>query len=135
MTQRKSIETVLRRYADAWGANDAKAIVDCYHNDVVFHYFGRNPLAGTHRGKAACLAVLKQIRERTQRRLLEVLDVSTGDTYGFVIARERFERNGHATDVTRVLKYTVKDDKIAECWVYDQDQALIDSYFAAKDGA
>ena len=58
-TPDSSIYAVVRRYADAWAANDLRAIVDCYHDDVVFHYFGRNPLAGTHRGKAACLAVLK----------------------------------------------------------------------------
>ena len=123
------IYAVMRRYADAWAASDGKAIVDCYHDDVVFYYFGRNPLSGTHRSKAACLAVLKQVRERTNRQLLQVLDVSAGDTFGFVVARERFEREGRVAEVVRVLKYTVRDDKIAECWVYDQDQELIDSYF------
>ena len=63
------ILAVVQRYAQAWAANDLKAIVDCYHDEVVFHYFGRSPLAGTHRGKAACLAVLKQVKERTNRRL------------------------------------------------------------------
>lgn len=44
------IYIVVKRYADAWAANDMKSIVDCYHDEVVFHYFGQNPLAGTHRG-------------------------------------------------------------------------------------
>jgi hypothetical protein len=51
-----SIYSGVKRYADAWVANDLRAIVDSYHDEVVFHYFGRSPLAGTHRGKAACLA-------------------------------------------------------------------------------
>jgi uncharacterized protein len=129
LNQHNTIYAVMRRYADAWVANDGKAIIDCYHDDVAFYYFGRNPLAGTHRGKPACLAVLKQVRERTNRRLLEILDVSAGGRFGFVVARERFDREGRVADVVRVLKYTVRDDKIAECWVYDQDQDLIDSYF------
>lgn len=37
------ILTVVQRYAQAWAANDLKAIVDCYHDEVVFHYFGRSP--------------------------------------------------------------------------------------------
>jgi ketosteroid isomerase-like protein len=57
------VESVARRYADAWVKNDLEVIIDSYHDEVVFHYFGRSPLAGTHRGKAACLALLKQVRE------------------------------------------------------------------------
>jgi hypothetical protein len=72
--------------------------------------------------------VLKQVREKTNRRLLEILDVSAGEKFGFVVAREQFEREGRVAEVVRVLKYTVRDDKLAECWVYDQDQELIDSY-------
>jgi hypothetical protein len=51
------VESVARRYADAWVKNDLEVIIDSYHDEVVFHYFGRSPLAGTHRGKAACLAL------------------------------------------------------------------------------
>jgi uncharacterized protein len=130
VSHQNAIYAVMRRYADAWAANDGKTIIDCYHDDIVFYYFGRNPLAGTHRGKAACLAVLKQVRERTNRRLLEILDVSAGERFGFVVARERFEREGRVTEMVRALKYTVREDKIAECWVYDQDQDLIDTYFS-----
>jgi uncharacterized protein len=124
------ILTVVRRYADAWVANDVATIIDCYHDEIVFHYFGRSPLAGVHRGKAACLAALKQIRERTQRKLLAVHDVLAGGEYGVLLARERFERGGNVAEVERLLKYTVRDGKLAGCWVYDEDQRLIDEFFA-----
>src|SRR5687768_326935 len=88
------IYAVVRRYADAWAANDLAGVIDSYHDDIVFHYFGNNPLAGVHRGKTACLAVLKQIRERANRRLLSIRDVLAGNLFGVVIALERFERNG-----------------------------------------
>lgn len=120
------IYRAVRRYADAWAANDFATIVEAYHDEIVFHYFGRNPLAGVHRGKAACLAVLKQIREKTNRKLLEIVDVQAGQRYGLVVARERFERAGNSVEVERLLKYTVRDGKLAECWVYDEDQRLID---------
>ena len=132
MTSKNTAEilNVVRRYADAWVANDVATIIDCYHDEIVFHYFGRSPLAGVHRGKAACLAVLKQIRERTQRRLLAVHDVLAGAEYGVVLARERFERGAKVAEVERLLKYSVRDGKLAECWVYDEDQRLIDEFFA-----
>lgn len=130
MSTSKNIHEVVQRYADAWAANDVVTVLDCYHDDIVFHYFGRHPLAGEHRGKAACLDVLKQVRQRTNRKLLAIRDVLVGERFGAVLALERFERDGEQVEVERLLKYTVRDGKLAECWVYDEDQALMDRMFA-----
>jgi len=124
------VYTVVKRYADAWAANDLRAIVDCYHDEVVFHYFGRSPLAGTHRGKAACLGVLKRVREMTNRKLITIRDVLAGEHFGLIVALEQFERNGTAVEIERLLKYKVRDGRLAECWVYDEDQRLIDEYWS-----
>ncbi len=126
------ITAVVQRYATAWAANDVRAIFDCYHDDIVFHYFGRNPLAGTHRGKPACLAVLKQVGQKTKRKLVAIKDVMAGEHFGAVLAVERFEKEegGESVVVERLLRYTVKDGKLAECWVYDEDQRLVDDWLA-----
>jgi uncharacterized protein len=124
------IYPIVKRYADAWVANDVKAIVDSYHDEVVFHYFGRSPLAGTHRGKSACLAILKQARERTNRRLLSIRDGLAGEHFGLIVAVERFERDGTSVEIERMLRYRVRDGKLAECWIYDEDQRLVDEYWA-----
>jgi len=124
------IDTIVRRYADAWAANDLPAIVDSYHDEVVFHYFGRSPLAGTHRGKATCLSVLKQVRERTNRRLIEIRDVLAGERFGLIVAVERFERDGASIEIERLLRYRVRDGKLSECWIYDEDQRRVDEFLA-----
>lgn len=124
------IYAVVKRYADAWAANDVRTIVDSYHENVVFHYFGRSPLAGVHRGKAACLAILKQVREKTNRRLISIRDVLAGEHFGLIVAVERFERNGTSVEIERLLRYTVRDGKLAECWIYDEDQRLVDEFWA-----
>jgi uncharacterized protein len=129
MTTSVEIHAVVKRYADAWVANDLRAIVDSYHDEVVFHYFGRSPLAGTHRGKAACLAILKQVREKTNRRLVSVRDVLAGEHFGVIVAVERFERAGASVEIERLLRYSVRDGKLAECWIYDEDQRLVDEYW------
>jgi uncharacterized protein len=122
------IYRVVKSYADAWIANDLKAIVDSYHDEVIFHYFGRSPLAGTHVGKPACLAILKKVREKTNRALISVRDVLVGEHFGLIIALERFEKQGVSVQLERMLKYRVRDGKLAECWVYDTDQRLVDEY-------
>jgi len=42
------------------------------------------------------------------------------------LAREQFSHDGKTTDMQRLLVYSILDDRLHECWVYDQDQALID---------
>lgn len=106
------ILAVVQRYAQAWAANDLKAIVDCYHDEVVFHYFGCSPLAGTHRGKAACLAVLKQVKERTNRQLVAIRDVLAGEHFGLIVAVEQFEHQGRPVELERQLRYAVRDGKL-----------------------
>jgi len=125
------IRAVVQRYAQAWAANDLKAIVDCYHDEVVFRYFGRSPLAGTHRGKAACLAVLKQVKARTNRRLVAIRDVLAGEHFGLIVAVEQFEHQGRPVELERQLRYAVKDGKLSECWIYDEDQRWVDEVLSS----
>lgn len=126
----EDIYRVVRRYADAWAANDLKGIIESYHDDVVFHYAGNNPLSGTHRGKPACLAVLKQVKQKTGRRLIAIRDVLAGEVFGLIVAVEEFEHQGRHIQVERLLRYTVRDGKLSECWIHDEDQTLIDEILA-----
>lgn len=120
------VRRVVTRYATAWAAGDFPSIRDCYHEQFTLHYAGNNPLSGVHRGKAACLAVLEEFRNRTRRKLLSVDHIMAGPDRGAVLAREQFSHDGTTTDMQRLLVYTILDDQLYECWVYDQDQALID---------
>jgi ketosteroid isomerase-like protein len=115
------------RYAAAWLAGDRPALAACYHEDFALHYFGSNPLAGHHAGKPASLAVLAEVTRRTNRKLLGIVDILAGPKRGALLVRERFDRDGNAVELERLLVYAVRDDGLlGECWVYDQDQALID---------
>lgn len=126
----EDIYRVVKRYADAWVANDLKGIIDSYHDEVVFHYAGSNPLSGTHRGKPACLAVLKQVKQKTHRKLISIRDVLAGELFGLIVAVEEFEHQGRPAQVERLLRYTVRDGKLSECWIHDSDQVLIDEILA-----
>jgi ketosteroid isomerase-like protein len=118
------------RYAVAWLAGDRPALAACYDDDFTLHYFGRNPLAGDHKGKAAALAVLAEVTRRTNRRLLAIIDIMAGPERGALLVRERFERDGKAAELERLLVYAVRDGLLGECWVYDQDQTLVDAFLA-----
>lgn len=126
MTQKTEIRDAVERYAKAWAAGDMAGIMACYDEDFTLHYGGANALSGDHLGKAAALATLAEFSKRTGRRLVRIVDVMAGDERGVVIAREALGPDDARVEVERVLVYRVKAGLFAECWVYDQDQALID---------
>jgi ketosteroid isomerase-like protein len=121
---------VMHRYAAAWLANERAEIVACYHPDFTLHYAGANPLSGVHRGKPAALAALAAMSQKTARQLLEVIEVMPGARRSAIVVRESFHRDGTMAELERVLVYTVRDDLLFECWVHDQDQALVDRFLA-----
>ena len=128
--RRMANEAAIRRYCEAWKAGDLPALIDCYHDDIVLHYFGRSPLAGDHRGKAAALAVLAKVQQLTNRRLVEIHDALASDDHAIILARERFERDGRTLEANRVLLYHVRDGKLAESWIYDEDQRAVDEMWS-----
>jgi ketosteroid isomerase-like protein len=122
------LDTV-RRYAEAWRANDLAAVFDLYHDDFVLHYFGASPLAGDHAGKQAAISVLVEATQRSGRQLDEIEDVLGGSTFAAIVAREGVGRDTQRV-VRRLFLYKVRDGKLAECWLYDEDQRFIDSLWS-----
>jgi ketosteroid isomerase-like protein len=81
-------------------------------------------------GKAAALAVLARVQQLTNRKLVEIHDVLVSDEHAVVLARERFERDGQQLEMKRVLVYHIRDAKLAEGWVYDDDQRAVDEWWS-----
>ena len=124
------VRAAVTRYATAWLAGDRATIVTCYHDAFTLHYGGQNPLSGTHRGKAAALAALAEVTRRANRKLLAIDDIMAGPHRGAILVREFFSRDGRTAILERLLVYAVHDGLLSECWVYDRDQATVDSFFA-----
>ena len=120
---------VLREYADAWLAGDLERILGAYHEDVVLHYMGDSPLAGTHAGRDAAFAALGQASQRSARRLIEIEDVLVGEALGALLAVE--ELGDPPRRVRRVLLYRVLDGQLRECWLYDEDQRFVDALWSS----
>ncbi len=128
MADAAEIEHVLRGYADAWLAADLERILAAYHEDVVLHYMGQSPLAGTHTGRDAVFAALGQASQRSARRLIEIEDVLVGTDLGAIVAVE--DLGDPPRRVRRVLVYRVADAQLRECWLYDEDQRFVDELWS-----
>lgn len=117
---------VAERYAAAWAADDLSGILDCYADEFTLHYFGSNPFTGDHVGKEAAFAVLLAAGACAPRKLIAVDEILAGPGAAVLVAREEIQVDGTAEVVRRVLRYRVTGDQFTECWLYDEDQDLID---------
>jgi uncharacterized protein len=124
MSSRDEIATTLHADAEAWLAADLDKILASYHDDVVLHYMGESPLAGSHVGRDAVFEVLGQATLRSSRRLIEIEDVLVGSHLGALLAIE--ELGDPPRRMRRVLVYRVEDRRLRECWLYDEDQRYVD---------
>lgn len=123
---------VVRKYADAWAAGDAATVVGLYADDIVLHWFGDNPLAGDHVGKPAALAALGRMSALTKRGAPEVHDVIGSGHHAAILAKERWMDGDTPVELNRVLVFHVRDDKLSECWVYDEDQRRVDEILSRQ---
>ncbi|MDW3220696.1 MAG: nuclear transport factor 2 family protein [Acidimicrobiales bacterium] len=117
---------VTERYCAAWVGGDFESLLDSYADDIVLHYFGANQLSGDHVGKDAAVAALVAGATITTRELLSVDDIMVGDDTSTVVVTERFTRDDESHVLTRVLRYRIEGERFAECWLYDEDQPLVD---------
>ena len=118
--------TVIERYCTAWTNGDLATLVDCYAEDFVLHYFGTSRFAGDHVGRDAALGVLAEVSTIAPRELIAIDEVLTGPGAAAIVVREQLSRNGEIAQLRRVLRYRIEADQLAECWLYDEDQALVD---------
>lgn len=125
----EAIRSVIERYADAWQRRDPAAFA-LYHPQFTIHWFGNNPLSGTHVGAEQVRQALIELTRRTNRTLVKIVATLAGPERGAIIARESFGTGDARVEMDRVLVFTVADDRLRECWVYDADPALLDRYFA-----
>jgi uncharacterized protein len=122
--------SVLRTYADAWLRSDHTVIFACYADDIVAHYGGSSPFAGTHVGRDEFVKVLINVAVRSQRELLAIEAVYDDGATGAIFTREAIIVHGQRHEVLRSLRFRLHDGLIAECWLYDQDQHLVDRAWA-----
>jgi ketosteroid isomerase-like protein len=122
--------SVVRAYTEAWLAGDLGAVVELYHDDLVLHYGGNHALTGDHVGREAALTALLTVQTRTDRVPVAVIDVMGSADHATAWVLERWTVDGEQHELTRVLVYRVADEKLAECWLYDNDSALVDRALA-----
>jgi ketosteroid isomerase-like protein len=122
---------VLAAHLDALSRGDIATAMSSYSNDVVLHYPGRNPLSGDYRGKDRVLALMGRVMELTQGSFRpDVHDILASDDHVAALVTVRAERNGQPVEWTSIDLFHVRDGKLAEHWVHEADQDMVDRFWS-----
>jgi hypothetical protein len=111
---------VITRYARAWERGDIGEIVNCYNEDIVAHYGGRERFLG----------LLLETGQRGSRKLLSIDQIHDDGDTGALFVTESFVINGETVSVLRALRFRTTGETITECWLFDQSQHLVDQAWA-----
>jgi hypothetical protein len=122
----ESSRQVAERYCEAWSQGDIEAVLAFYDDAFELHYFGASDYAGGHCGKAAAVQALAAVSAEAQRELLGIEEILASDDGAVIVAHERLTRSDESHEIRRLLRYRIADNRFTECWLYDEDQALVD---------
>ena len=117
---------VAQRYATAWLGDDLDGIFGCYADTMSLHYFGNNPFTGDHVGRDAAVATLLATGALAPRRLVSVDDILAGPGTAVLVTSEELTEGDTIHRIRRVLRFAISGDQLTDCWLYEEDQALVD---------
>jgi hypothetical protein len=63
-------------------------MLDCYSDDIVVHYGGTSPFAGTHHGRDRLVQLLVETAQRSGRELVTIDQVDDDDSHGALFVTE-----------------------------------------------
>jgi ketosteroid isomerase-like protein len=122
---------VLDAYAAAWSRGEPEAAWEFHADEVVMHLPGQGSLAGTHRGREAVIAAIRELLARTDGLPVEVevIDRLTSPDRVAMLLREAASRDEDHLEFRRVNVYRVRDDKIVEIDIFEADHYDVDAFF------
>ena len=122
---------IVRSYFEAVARGDIGALNDLIADDLVWHQPGQHALAGTHNGKDGLFALLGQFMERSGGTF-KIDAVGTLMANGDLVATTlHFEasRGDAAMAMSGIDLLRLKGGKIAEVWLFSEDQAAEDRFW------
>jgi ketosteroid isomerase-like protein len=124
-------EELVQHAFDAFSKGDFEAVAALLADDIIYHFPGRGPLAGDHRGKDQVLANFAKQAELTGGTFrLDVHDIVASDDHGIVLTAARGERGDRSWEDNAVLVFHIRNGKISEAWLHPGDEYAGDEFFS-----
>ncbi|MGD9811315.1 MAG: nuclear transport factor 2 family protein [Sphingobium sp.] len=135
MSKAEHNRQLIMDYFAAWAAGDVEKGESYYSDDFKAYQAGHSALAGVFHGK-------QELHDRWVQPVIKMTDgrwhvsgepdiLLAGDDGIVVIVHETMEREGKGKISTdKLVVYTISDDKITTCRMYDGDQGAIDDFWS-----
>ena len=124
-------EALLRKGYEAFANSDLEAVNALFADDVVFHTVGKNPLAGTYKGKDEVFGFLAQIISQTDGTYkAELHDVVANDEHSIALANVTATRNSKSIAYQQIAIYHVADGRVTEAFYQTTDQYAEDAFWS-----
>lgn len=125
-------ELLARREIDLINAGDLEALDDFYTNDLVVHYPGKNPLAGSHPVQEFLAKFQMVLRDGTLTR--ELHDALGTDNHAVQLLKVTASVGGRSHSWNAVAVMHVRDGKFSEVWLHVDDQYALDDFLNSLVG-
>ena len=115
----------------AFAQGDMVTITDLFPEEVVWHLFGNNQLAGVHRGRDAVFATFAKTAELSGGTFkIDVHDIVANDEHAVALTSETGTREGRSLDSMVTNVYHLKDGKVMEFWSFVEDNHVADAFWS-----
>ena len=123
---------IVRRYFDAVARGDLATVGSTLADDIEWHQPGNSSLSGLHKGKEAVFALLGSFMQRSAGTF-RIDHVGTLMAQGDLVTTTlhfRAERTGASMSMSGVDLLRIADGQIREVWLFSEDQAAEDAFWA-----
>ena len=120
------------RELEAVNRGDLDALRDIYTEDFVFHYPGRNPLAGDYSGFDGLEEFARKIGEIAGESVeRDAHAIVADDDHAVQLLTVRATRkDGRSHEWNAVIVLHAKDGKFSEVWAHVADQYALDEFLS-----
>lgn len=123
-------EDLIRSTYAAFAAGDLQAVGEALADDIVWHSLGQSRFSRDYTGREDVFGLFGTLFEETGGTFrIELNDVLANDRRAVALTTNRAERLGRTLTYDEAAVFRVADDKIAEAWLYVDDQEAHAAFF------
>jgi hypothetical protein len=106
-------------------------VLALFDPEILWHNGGSNRTTGDYRGHQEVMGFFGQLMELSGGSFhLEMHDIVANDVHGVALVTAHGERDGQLMAVREANIWHLADGKATEFWVFPEDQAALDRFFA-----
>lgn len=123
-------EDLIRRTYAAFSTGDLQAVGESFADDIVWHSLGQSRFSRDYTGREAVFELFGTLFEETGGTFrIELNEVLANDRVAVALTTNRAERLGRTLVYDEAAVFRTRDGKVAEAWLYVDDQAAHAAFF------